>query len=76
MAIKKQKHEDTERLPKKKAANAAVLDLDWMRGQAAQVVSLLKVIGNPDRLLLLCQMLQGEYAVGELNSTTDAAFPV
>lgn len=42
------------------------LDLDWMRNQASQVVSLLKVIGNPDRLLLLCQMLQGEYAVGEL----------
>jgi len=75
MAIKKQKHEDTERLPKKKAANTAVLDLDWMRGQAAQVVSLLKVIGNPDRLLLLCQMLQGEYAVGELEELLDIQQP-
>ena len=39
-------------------ANAPVLDLEWMRHQAGQVVSLLKVMGNPDRLLLLCQMLE------------------
>lgn len=66
MAIKKEKIEKLSPGQQAKAANAPVLDLDWMRSQAAQVVSLLKVIGNPDRLLLLCQMLQGEYAVGEL----------
>lgn len=51
------------------------LDLTWMRNQAGQVVSLLKVIGNPDRLLLLCQMLQGEYAVGELEEILDIHQP-
>lgn len=56
-------------------ANAPVLDLDWMRHQADQVVSLLKVIGNPDRLLLLCQMLQGEYSVGELEEMLDIHQP-
>ena len=56
-------------------ANAPVLDLDWMRHQAGQVVSLLKVIGNPDRLLLLCQMLQGEYSVGELEEMLDIHQP-
>ena len=57
------------------AANASVLDLEWMRHQAGQVVSLLKVIGNPDRLLLLCQMLQGEYSVGELEEMLDIHQP-
>ena len=56
-------------------ANAPVLDLAWMRHQAGQVVSLLKVIGNPDRLLLLCQMLQGEYSVGELEEMLDIHQP-
>lgn len=51
------------------------LDLEWMRGQAGEVVSLLKVIGNPDRLMLLCQMLQGEYSVGELEEMLDIHQP-
>ena len=54
---------------------APMLDLAWMRHQAGQVVSLLKVIGNPDRLLLLCQMLQGEYSVGELEDMLDIHQP-
>ncbi|MDK6079549.1 ArsR/SmtB family transcription factor [Massilia varians] len=44
------------------------LDLQQMRRAAAQACALLKVLGNPDRLLLLCQLSQGEYAVGELES--------
>ena len=73
MALKK-----TQSTPSPRAstpANAPVLDLDWMRHQAGQVVSLLKVIGNPDRLLLLCQMLQGEYSVGELEEMLDIHQP-
>ena len=68
----------TRQAPKGKKptpANAPVLDLEWMRHQAGQVVSLLKVMGNPDRLLLLCQMLQGEYAVGELEEMLDIHQP-
>lgn len=75
MAIKKTKTEEVVAIQEAQAANAAVLDLDWMRSQAAQVVSLLKVIGNPDRLLLLCQMLQGEYSVGELEELLDIQQP-
>ena len=61
----------------KASARAALpqLDLEWMRGLAGEVVSLLKVIGNPDRLMLLCQMLQGEYAVGELEEMLDIHQP-
>lgn len=75
MALKKIKPNENTSIKSKTAANAPVLDLDWMRGQAAQVVSLLKVIGNPDRLLLLCQMLQGEYSVGELEEMLDIQQP-
>jgi len=37
-----------------------------MRAAAAQASGLLKVLGNPERLLLLCQLSQGEYCVSEL----------
>lgn len=56
-------------------ANAPVLDLEWMRQQAGQVVSLFKVMGNPDRLLLLCQLLEGEYSVGELEEILEIHQP-
>ena len=73
MALKKQ--QEILNVKQASPANAPVLDLDWMRHQAGQVVSLLKVIGNPDRLLLLCQMLQGEYSVGELEEMLDIHQP-
>lgn len=44
------------------------LDLQQMQAAAAQACSLLKVLGNPDRLMLLCQLTQAEYSVGELES--------
>lgn len=75
MAINKTRIKDAVSVQETRAANAAVLDLEWMRSQAGQVVSLLKVIGNPDRLLLLCQMLQGEYSVGELEELLDIQQP-
>ena len=75
MALKKPKSSEALTSLVRAPANAPVLDLDWMRGQAAEVVALLKVIGNPDRLLLLCQMLQGEYSVGELEALLDIQQP-
>lgn len=44
------------------------LDLQTMRAAAGQACGLLKVLGNPDRLMLLCQLTQGEYCVGELET--------
>jgi DNA-binding transcriptional ArsR family regulator len=44
------------------------LDLAAMQGAAVQACSLLKTLANPDRLLLLCQLTQGEYCVGELEA--------
>lgn len=39
-----------------------------MHAAASQACSLLRVLSNPDRLLLMCQLSQGEHAVGELES--------
>ncbi len=44
------------------------MDLQQMRDSAAQACALLKVLGNADRLLLLCQLTQGEFCVSELES--------
>ncbi|MBC7414396.1 MAG: winged helix-turn-helix transcriptional regulator [Herminiimonas sp.] len=40
-----------------------------MRSAASQACGLLKVLANRDRLLLLCQLTQGELCVSELEST-------
>ncbi len=39
-----------------------------MRAAADRAGALLKTLANPDRLLLLCQLTQGEQRVGELES--------
>ena len=51
------------------------LDLHQMRSAAAQACALLKVLGNPDRLMLLCQLTQGEFRVGELETLLGIAQP-
>jgi ArsR family transcriptional regulator len=42
--------------------------VDAMRAAAAQAGGLLKTLANPDRLLLLCQLAQGEQPVGALEA--------
>lgn len=42
------------------------LDPQVMQAAAAKACGMLKVLGNPDRLLLLCQLSQGEFCVSEL----------
>jgi DNA-binding transcriptional ArsR family regulator len=44
----------------------ATLELEDMRLAAGQACSLMKVLANPDRLMILCQLSQGEKRVGEL----------
>ena len=43
-----------------------LMDLDLLRGAAGEAVAALKVLANEDRLLLLCQLSQGEMCVGDL----------
>ena len=42
------------------------IDLDAMHASAANACALLKLLANPDRLLLMCQLSQGEMTVGAL----------
>lgn len=44
------------------------LDAAAMRAAANQACTLLKVLANPDRLLILCQLVEGERRVGELEA--------
>ncbi len=47
---------------------AAMIDLDELRLAADAACRLLKTLSNPDRLLLLCRLSQGEACVSELES--------
>lgn len=53
----------------------ATIDIEQLRQAAGQACGLLKVLANQDRLLLLCQMTQGEYSVGELAELTGIRQP-
>lgn len=44
----------------------ASFDLEQMQDSAAKACRLLKVLSNPDRLLILCELSQGEKRVGEI----------
>nr|WP_315249562.1 metalloregulator ArsR/SmtB family transcription factor [uncultured Duganella sp.] len=50
-------------------------DLLKLEAAAAEAGKLLKVLSNPDRLLLLCQMTQGEFSVRELERMTGITQP-
>ena len=44
------------------------LDLAQMQASAEQACRLMRVLGNPNRLMILCQLSQGEKRVGELEA--------
>lgn len=44
----------------------ATLDPEKMKSSAARACRLMRVLSNPDRLLLLCQLARDEKRVGEL----------
>lgn len=50
-------------------------DLLKLEAAAGEAGKLLKVLSNPDRLLLLCQMTQGEFSVRELERMTGITQP-
>jgi DNA-binding transcriptional ArsR family regulator len=52
-----------------------VIDPERLRGAAENAVAALKLLANPERLLLLCQLSQGEYSVGELEEQLDIHQP-
>ena len=54
---------------------SATIDLEELRNAADAACRLLKTLSNPDRLLLLCRLSQGEACVGELESELGIAQP-
>ena len=52
-----------------------VIDPQLLRSGAAQAVSVLKLLANEDRLMLLCQLSQGEHCVSELEQELGIAQP-
>ena len=54
---------------------APAIDLPTMRESAARACALMRAMSNPDRLMLLCQLAQGERRVGELEELLDIQQP-
>ena len=52
-----------------------VMDLVSLRSSADAACRLMKALSNPDRLLLLCQLAQGELRVGELEERVGIVQP-
>ncbi|MFC5519751.1 ArsR/SmtB family transcription factor [Polaromonas jejuensis] len=52
-----------------------LIDPEILRGAAGQAVAVLKLLANEDRLLLLCQLSQGEMCVSELEEQLDIHQP-
>ncbi|MGA4439488.1 ArsR/SmtB family transcription factor [Psychrobacter pocilloporae] len=58
------------------SADFSSIDLAKQMQQASmQASQLLKSLSHPDRLLLLCQLTQGEYCVGELEGLVGVGQP-
>ena len=55
--------------------NAATLELEQMHRAAEQACKLMKVLSNPDRLMILCQLSKGELRVGEIEEILGIAQP-
>ena len=50
-------------------------EIGLLRDSASKACTLLKALANEDRLLLLCQLTQGERNVGELEALTGIRQP-
>src|SRR5690554_7196082 len=47
---------------------AEALELETMHGAAERACRLMKALSNPDRLMVLCKLSQGELSVGEIEA--------
>ena len=52
-----------------------VINPEQLRGAAAEAVSVLKILANQDRLLLLCPLSQGELCVSDLQAQLGTGQP-
>lgn len=56
-------------------AKSTVISPEVLRGAAGEAVTALKLLANTERLLLLCQLSQGEMCVSELEEALDIHQP-
>lgn len=59
----------------KRPAKTSTFDGEAMRRHADDAARLLKALANEKRLLLLCQLVEGECSVGELNAHVELSQP-
>lgn len=57
------------------AAPATPPPIAALKGASARAAALLRSLGNPDRLLLMCELAQGERSVGALAQATGVLQP-
>jgi len=48
--------------------NVLSVELEQMQDAAEQACKLMKVLANPDRLVILCQLSRGEMRVGDIET--------
>lgn len=53
-------------MSRRKRASGSPPSLERMRDHADEAVAVLKAVGSPNRLMLLCRLLDGERSVNEL----------
>jgi len=51
------------------------IDLEELRERADEVSGLLKLLANPNRLLVACEMMEGERSVSEIEQRTGVRQP-
>jgi ArsR family transcriptional regulator len=50
-------------------------DINQMKAAASRATAALRLLANEDRLLILCQLTQGEHNVGEIEAALDIHQP-
>lgn len=68
-------HSASDDIPNNTADFASIDLAKQMQQASMQASQLLKSLSHPDRLLLLCQLTQGEYCVGELEGLVGVGQP-
>jgi DNA-binding transcriptional ArsR family regulator len=56
-------------------SDTPIMDPAQLRSAAEAACRLMKALSNPDRLLLLCHLVEGEKRVGELEAVSGVAQP-
>lgn len=64
-----------ENVQEKVREHIEFMDIDTIRASATQASLLLKSLSHPDRLLLLCQLVQGEACVQDIEKMTGIKQP-